>query len=261
MSRNRIISSAALLVLAALTASCGTKVMGLNHDPTFTHQSIAEGGIAVAGVVHPTGYGERRTDRDEVTDFLRLQILRYRDDLDVLPSGVVRVAIGEGFYNDLLEVYERGGELSPAHTTALREAIQEQVRYVIFARIDEDFISRRERETKQGKKEEEQKDVLEMITSRRISTEFMVYDVYEGRSVWRGHLAGARTNKNRYVYEQKNLEDEQDLLEVIVGVILDAESPEPVYPPPPTTTSVLAGIFKSFAKSLPEPGEVYTAQK
>jgi hypothetical protein len=135
------------------------------------------------------------------------------------------------------------------------------VRYVIFARIDEDIISRREKESVQGKKDEVKKDVLDMITSRRMSTEFMVYDVYEGRSVWRGHLAGARSNKNRYVYEQKDLEDEQDLLEVIVGVILDAGSPEPVFPPPPTTTSVLAGIFKSFAKSLPEPGKVYTAQK
>jgi len=261
VSRTQIIPLAALVVLAALTASCGTKVMGLNHDPTFTHQNIAEGGMAVAGVVHPTGYGERRTDREEVTDFLRLQILRYRDDLDVRPSGVIRVAIGEGFYKDLLEVYERGGELSLTHETALREVIRDQVRYVIFARVDEDLISRRERETTQGKKDEVKKDVLEMITSRRISTEFMVYDVFEGRSVWRGHLAGGRTNKNRYVYEQKNLEDEQDLLEVIVGVILDIDAPEPVYPPPPTTTSVLAGIFKNFAKSLPEPGKVYTAHK
>jgi hypothetical protein len=234
--------------------------MGLNHDPTFTHQSIQEGGMAVAGVVHPTGYGERRTDREEVTDFLRLQILRYREDLDVRPSGVVRVAIGEGFYGDLLDVYERGGELDLAHETALREVLRDQVRYVIFARIDEDFIARRERETTQGK-EENKKDVLDMITSRRMSTEFLVYDVYAGHSVWRGHLSGGRTNKNRYVYEPTDLEDEKDLLEVIVGVILEAESPDPVYPPPPTTTSVLAGIFKNFAKTLPEPGKVYTAKK
>jgi hypothetical protein len=234
--------------------------MGLQHDPTFTYQNVASDGIAVAGVVHPLGYGERRMDREQATDYLRLQILRYRDDINVRPSGVIRVAIGEGFYQELLDVYERGGELNLAHETALREIVREQVRYVIFARIDQDNIGRRQRETTKGK-DEEQQDILEYITSRHISTEFLVYDAYEGRQVWRGHFAGRRSNKNSYVLADTEIEDEQDLLEIIVGVILDADAPEPTYPPPPSLNGLLAGVFKNFAKSLPEPGKVYTAKK
>lgn len=258
MGRNqRFILAFGLILLAATFSSCGTKVVGLNHDPTFTYAAMNGGGLAVGGVVHPLGYGERYLNPNEMADHMRLQIMRQREDVRVRPVGVVRTAMGEGFYLDMMRDFEMGATMDEAHLMAMREVVSEEVRYVMFCRVEDDVIRQYQKHTTQGK-DEEKKDVLEMRTSRTMTAEFRVYDVDQGYWVWQGHLTKRRVNKNRYVQEQYQNEDE--LLEIVVGVILDEIAEKPVYPRPPNSKSMLTPMFRNFAKKLPEPGKRYTAQ-
>jgi len=246
---------------AIAVSSCGSKVQGLQHDPSFTYHKMELERTAIGGVAYPFpasqgGY----MSREEATNLLTLQITRYREDLNVHPVGEPIHLLGEQAYTDMMYAYERGGLITPDDLEMMRNILYPDLRYLVFARIEQDLIHRGRREKVEGK-DEDQRDVLELTTTRSVTVAFNVYDILESRSVWRGHLSKNAKNKNRYVYDRNNPDEEQDLLEIIVGVIFEGSMRQPTHPEAPNMTTALTNIFRRFAENLPKPGELSVTAK
>jgi hypothetical protein len=246
-------SCAALLLLgvASPIRSCGTKVVGVFHDPSFDYATLQEEKMAVGGVVYSVGPQEVRTlIGDEATNRLQFELLRNREDLDVLPAGAVLIAVGDEFYDKILFDYERGAMLSESHLEALREGLEGRARYVIFSRVEEDVVSRKRDLESQGD-EEEKEETLKLTTSRRVTTSFRVYDVTGGKTVWRGLIQKSRSNEFQFGFRSGDETDEAVWIDLVVGTVIEDPSAEPVYPDPPDLNQVLGPIFVGFADHLP----------
>ena len=260
-NRWKMWGGAGVLTLALLATSCGSKVKGLQQDPTFTYHRMEHQRAAIGGVAYPyPANGGSFMSREEMADLLALEFVRNRDDLNLLPQGYPMRRLGEVEYYTMLDEFERGGILMPDQLDALQQAMYPELRYLVFGRIEQDQISRGSRE-KTKETDDGVQEILELTTTRYVTVAFNIYDLQQERSVWRGHLSRRATNKNRYAYDVNEVESEQDVIELIVGVIAAEVGEKPRHPAAPPMEALLSPIFGKFAKSLPTRDEVITAKK
>jgi len=223
------------LALSAL-AGCvhPPHVFGLRHDPTFTHQSLDSGRIAVGGV---TSIADDAADRRVRSESLLINSLREtRPLLKVASAGSVAAEFGDKAHGELLERYRSVGELDSASLHEMSARLP-KLRYVVFARIDADLVDSTETVTTDSTG----KDHTELSRSRTMTVGFHVYDMSLRRSVWSGQFTEKKSSSNDY-------DQPSSLLGAVVSALLDPYE----YPAPPAQHKVLRPIFDAFAASLPQ---------
>ena len=231
----RLLFSAVFFVAAV---GCGTKVIGLRSDPSLTYESLSTGGIVVGGVTSLPDKAETAATRSQMASLLRLSILKERPDIDVQPTGVIIRALGQESYAELLEDYRLAGDLDQARLAQLSEVLSD-LRYVIFARIEDDVMDRSttvERDTTADV------DVTKYVTSRTVTTGFQIYDLAAGVPVWAGYIKKKQENENRY-------REGGDFVTILLEGLLRGE---PEYPNPPALNGVARKTFEGFAENLPK---------
>ncbi len=221
-----------------LAGGCGTKVIGLRTDPSFTYDSLSAGGIVVGGVTSLLYEAERASSRSQRASLLRLSILAKRSDIDLRPAGAITQAVGQESYSALLDDYQLGGELDQARLAQLSEALA-NLRYVIFARIEDDVINRG---TTVQRDTADNEDTTIFKISRTLTTSLQIYDLTAGTPVWSGYIKESKKKENRYV-------EHGNFGKAILAAILGNE---PKYPSTPEFNEVLRKTFEGFAEHLPK---------
>jgi len=226
------------LALSAL-AGCARPphVFGLLHDPTFTSQSLDSGRIAVGGVTSIADDAAHSPSTRVRSESLLINSLREAHPLlQVAPAGAVAGEFGGKAHGELLDRYQRVGELDSASLHEMSARLP-KLRYVVFARIDADVIDSTETVTLDSSQNEH----TELSRSRTMTVGFHVYDMSLGRSVWSGQFTQRKGSSNNY-------DQPRGLLEALVTAVLDPHE----YPAPPAQHKVLRPIFDAFAESLPQ---------
>src|SRR6266513_2058758 len=226
------------LALSAL-AGCvhPPQVFGLRQDATFTHQSLDSARIAIGGVTSIADDAAHSTSARVRSESLLINSLREaRPLLQVASAGAVAAEFGDKAHGELLDLYQRVGELDSASIHEMSARLP-KLRYVVFARIDADLLDSTETVTTDSTGKEH----TELSRSRTMTVGFNVYDMSLRRSVWSGQFTQRKRSSNDY-------DEPRTLLAAVVSAVLDPYK----YPPPPAQHKVLRPIFDAFAASLPQ---------
>jgi hypothetical protein len=260
---------AALLTALVLLYSCGPKVTQLKADPSFNYGNLTTGRIGIGGVTSLVETYEVPTImREELSRLLQLCIMDKREDLEVQPAGTISLAMGEVRYHDILDRYSKAKELRPKVLSEIDSLTQDAVRYLVFARIEEDVIER----DRSGEHEENYTEVT-CTTTRSVMVSFKIYDLQKRSCAWSGLVSGDISNENIFLIEKEGVEEEyieekeeeEEGLSLwgccIAGFIVfldilssgeEDDSEEPLeYPEPPALQNVLKKVFWGFAETLP----------
>ena len=219
-----------LCAVFVVAGGCGTKVIGLRTDPSFTYDSLSAGGIVVGGVTFRRDEVETAASRGFSASLLRASILEKRPDIDVQPAMTITQAVGPESYTALLDDYELAGELEQARLAQLSEALAD-LRYVIFARIEADVIDRDT--TVQG-------DTTTYRITRTVTTGFQVYDLTARIPVWSGTITESKKEEN------EDVQDGNFFGDLLVALLFNK------YPSTPEFNKLLRKTFEGFAKQLPK---------
>jgi hypothetical protein len=240
-----------LIYLALGLVGCATKVAGLKQSPTFTFDNIARGKISVGGVAlttAPLSEGHRAS----LGGILRTALLEERKEFTVLPVGTAASRLGSEYPKVLRELQE-AGSLSEASLGLLRRKIRDS-RYIAFARVENDEVSKDRHETASSDKEGKPIPGSERVIAnaqRSVTASLLVYDLTNGEMAWSGTVTKSLTGSRQYDKER-----EIGLVSVIKAIKGDSntQSPEEKYPFPeaPDSKQVLAKVFAGFAENFPE---------
>ncbi len=224
-----------LCAVFVVAGGCSTKVIGLRTDPSFTYDSLSAGGIVVGGVTFWVEV-ETAESRGQSASLLRASILKKRPDIDVQPAITITRAVGPESYTALLDDYELAGELEQARLAQLSEALDD-LRYVIFARIEADVI-KRDIEFATDPATDKEKRIYK--TTRIVTTGFQVYDLATGTPVWSVHVEASKSTELTYT------KGGNFFVDLLVSSLLED------YPSPPEFNEVLRKTFEGFPKHLPK---------
>lgn len=220
-----------------VAGGCGTNVIGLRSDPSFTYQTLSAGGIAVGGVTDRVGEGDPFTQH-RMTSLLRERILKERPDIGVRPVEVIIHALGHLAYGELLADYRLRGEITETWLERLSRAAAD-VQYAIFARIER-------YETEKEKVVTRDTSDVKWTTfkiSRTVGISFHIYDLTTGVSVWSGYIY--KTEEKSRVHRERG-----NILTSVVESFLGLNPSG--YPSPPKFSKLSSEVFEGFADNLPE---------
>jgi hypothetical protein len=225
-------------------------LQGLRVDPGFTHDRMQSDGIGVVGVttlVHEDM--DRAAFRSQMSSLLRLKLLDENPFLTIVPAGAFRNGLGGDAYESAMDDYRLSGTFAPVDRDSWMRAPGTPVRYVILARIEDDFTS--QKSTDEVKEENERPHAYNhRITERSVAVAFQVVDLRTGNEVWGATIWDTGRNSNRYDMGEVRQEGEEDPLESVSQAVVEALRDRP-YPSPPALTEMLGSIFRDFARSLP----------
>lgn len=252
MSGKRTSFSLFVLSSVAVLSGCATKIAGLKQSPTFTHQAITSGKIAVGGVVSATAILDEGRSTT-YSNLMRTQLLEERKDYNVAPVGVLVNKVGRAGYQALAAEMQSTGTLSDASVALLKRKMPD-TRYVAFARIEHDEVNHNRNESSQTDKNGQVVPGSERVTAsseRQVSASLHIYDLKAGDVAFTGTVSKSASDSRSY-------EKEKDL--ALVSVIKAIKGDETThgedqkypFPPAPDTTKVLAKIFAGFGENLPE---------
>lgn len=237
--------------VAVFVAGCATQVAGLKKSPTFTYPSIAKGKMAVGGVASASGTMDEGK-RSSYANLLRTALMEERKEYNIAPVGVVINKLGSQ-YNTVINELQTTGSLSDKSVALLKAKVPD-VRYVSFARIENDEVNsdRNERsETdKDGKTIPNSQKVI-TTSQRAVTASLNIYDLQTGEVVWTGSVTKSLSNSHQFDKEKEN-----DLVSVIkaikgdnISTSVDQKYP---FPTPPDSSKVLSRVFVGFGENLPE---------
>jgi hypothetical protein len=244
------------LLLFSLTG-CATAIKDLRQDPSFTFDSVKTSGLHVGGVVSAVS----DLSQSEVTTFssvLRSGFMEERNDIYVHDPGSITSALGIERRSALLMEYRNTGIVSAKWLQEIRSKIPD-ARYVVFARIDEDIVTKeryKENRYHDNDKDKDKKNVIgykiKAEATRRMNASLAVYDITTGALAWGGSVEKSRSANREY---HTHLNDHVALLLDTFNRLLNEEEKLYPYPPIPTQRDVLTAIFRGFAENLPKPGK------
>ena len=232
-----------IVVVTVLSSCTGPKVDFLNQDQGFDHKALSHGGIAVGGGTTKLGtWDDRVALREALTKDFETILRKERKDLRVLGAGDVRSTLGSVAYEDLMDGFDRSGDLTPEELAEMDSLVGDQVRYAAFARVEDSSVSESENEDHS----DPDKTTTTLTTTRTVRVAFHVYDLQSRRSVWNATLTGEKASAKTRV------EDESaGFFEGIVSGMVDSLLGLDEHPNAPRTAAVLGGIFAKFARELP----------
>ncbi len=240
-----------LCFLGLWLAACATKVAGLKQSPSFTFDNIARGKISVGGVASAIS-SESEGHRASLGGILRTALLEERKEFTVIPVGTVASKMGADYPKVLRELQEVGS-LSDTSLGLLRNRIRDS-RYIAFARVENDEVSKDRHETASSDKYGRPVEGTERVIAnaqRSVTASLIVYDLTNGEMAWSGTVTKSLSGSKQYDKER-----EIGLVSVIKAIKGDtaAQSPDQKYPFPeaPDSKKVLAKVFEGFAENFPE---------
>lgn len=205
MSRTRFITLLLMTILVlglCIVPACKTQVRGLVKNPSFTYEAITSGKMAIGGVTSALR-SMREEERNRYADIMRMRFLGERETFKILPAGIVANVLGHEAYRSMLDEYRTYGRLSDTMKRNLMTKFK-TVRYMVFARIEKDNISKSRIEVlydEYGKELENNKTIMEITRSTDASMN--IYDLRTGVTVWSGTVEKISSRSNEYVEKKK----------------------------------------------------------
>ena len=205
--------------LAAVLAACATTTAeGVRSHASFTHASLAEGGIAIGPV---TSALEELT-QEERTRFARVlsdEIASARPTLRVAPPGAVEDWLGPAAYEELVAQYRAYASLGE-DVLARLDGFASTARYLLLARVEGTDV--------------EDTPAPEGARSKPLLVvHLLVYDLERGLSAWDGAIKA---------FDKQALARESEASAVGVAMLTD----DPL-------GDTLRDSFAGFAARLPGP--------
>lgn len=252
MRNNMFRLAPAFIFLVVSVSGCATTIRGLKHDPSFTFDSVKASGLHVGGVVSAA----TELSPSEVTTFssvLRSGFLDERKDIYVHDPASFTSAIGIERRAALLTEYRNSGLVTARWLAEIGSKIPD-ARYAVFARIEEDTVTKERR--KEDVYHEKDKDKKKLIgqkikteATRRMVVSLAIYDITAQAFVWGGSVEKSRSDSRQY---ETRLDDNTAILLNTLNRVLNEEDKIYPYPPYPTQRDVLSSVFMGFAENLPK---------
>jgi hypothetical protein len=104
---------------------------------------LTSGGIAVAGFASSVDTLAAIDSQHTLATLLEAEITLERPDVAVLSAAAVVESLGGEAYGDLMEEFAQSGEIDSATLKSISRMLPD-VRYAVFARLEEDVISESE---------------------------------------------------------------------------------------------------------------------
>lgn len=242
-----LVSLAFVLLLGCSTTATPPLVSSFKFDESLTHEAIVAGKIGIGGVVSVVDSPDR-TVATTYGHLLRTALLNQRADFVVLPADQVRRGIGTDCHQMILEEYAQADGSS---LPSLKEvqAIADECRYIVFARIIDDEVAETYREYtetdwEQGSPEEGVR--VKLITTRHITASIDVYDLVTANSVFHSTMDTSESVSKEYSKTQ-----DKNIGETFLRIPVHAFVQTALQPKPPSTERLLGKLFVAFAKNMP----------
>ena len=228
-------------IVAALLAGCGPKVKVGYQDASFTSAAISARGLAIGGIAwRVDGQDSGGPIQAAMDSILWMRLTKDLKDAKVRPVWYLKNALGEVSYRQLMNSFDRPGNLTGQNSAMLRGAVSEASPYIIFGRIDQDRIDHQKADISTSGSEQ-----IVNITVRHLEGEFRIYDSESGQLVWHGRLtAWKSTGKN------DSESDQPGFLEEIMSSVLFGGEPDPEFPNPPSLAAVAWKLYGGLVKVL-----------
>ena len=240
----RLVGSGLALLLIIAGSGCGPKVDFLNQDPGFDYPALSQGGIAtVGGAIIMGSWDDRVAQREPITKGLESAFRKKRKDLRIVGAADVRSAVGADAYDDLMDGFDRSGNLGEEELATLDSLVGDQARYAAFARVEDSSVS----ESESSDTSDADNPTTTHTATRTVHVGVQVFDLQSRRSVWTATLTGSKQNDTT----QEEEESGGFFADLLSGVVESLLGLDEDYPEAPTTASVLGGIFTKFAEELP----------
>lgn len=234
--------------LLLMVAGCSSQATDIYHDPTFTRESLATGGLAVIGVVTLAG------DDDDGTRAIQSELVHraLRDERPALRTAAARdtwIAMGLDSAAQLLDRYRLSGRLAPADIDTLHYA-RSLARYGLLARIDLDVVVR-DHELSEEELAGRTTYLVEPIVKRELGVTFDIVDLDGGRTLWSLSLRRVDQERGEPIRHEplQSQVTENDLVNAIRDILAREEGP-----PPPSRQDALARLYRDFVRRLPGAG-------
>jgi hypothetical protein len=254
-----------VIILQICLTGCTTKISGLMSHESFTYPALIQEKIAIVGITS-TIKPIKKKEQNAIGKIIYSSFLEKRRDLSLVKAGDVVTAIGAELRSKSLEEYQLTGTIPASILEVLKQNL-EGIRYVIFARIDKDDISKFESisyRAKDGKEISSYKDgaveVHKRETTRRETVSLHVFDLVRGIPVWGGSVSKSDSRHITFDVAPNNHSFKLSALagEALVGVAkimledqLDDSSQQSNDYPVVGREAVLKKIFHGFAENLP----------
>jgi hypothetical protein len=236
----------------------------VKHE-SFTYPAISHEKMAIVGItssVKPIKKSELRL----ISDIMYSSLYDKRRELSLVQMDEVVKATGKKLQSQSLKEYQLTGSLSAPVMDELKQSL-EGIRYVIFARIDTDDISRHESITyraKDGKEipsyKEGAVEVHKRETTRWETVSLHVFDLVRGIPAWGGSVTKSDSRHITFDVTPDNhsLKLANVAVQALVGVanvmitgqVDDASQSGNDYPGV-EQQEIMKKIFHGFAENLP----------
>lgn len=247
----RFLSLLALSLLLSLLSACAPQVAGLQHDQSFSHQSVMQGGMAIASV--SATYTELTPEhQNQLAEVFRRAVVDARKEYRVVPAGQLEQHLGSASYKTLIKNFQSGGVLSPADLSMLKEKAT-PARYLLLSRL-ENYSTRENREEylvndDKGKATDRANVSLQSIGE--VTAFSNIYDLQQGNSVWSGSITQEMSNTSNFeTYAGSSFK--KALEDAATSLILGDEVTGREFPEPPELDKVAKKVFQGFAANLPK---------
>lgn len=236
-------AGASFFLLLALSSGCVTPspVEILVRSDSFTAANMAEGGIAVGGVVS----SKELWPLDESIrcgELARNALSRALPDVPFLGAEWFSGRAGDGRLMRLSDSVAAGRGIGPGELSELKTAL-EGVRYVLFGRIEKDDILRTDEEepAREGDKLMERKTFR---TTRTVLVYMEIYDLRSRSRAWAGRIQDTEEDENTYYHRHSEHPAKEALRSVAEAVVFGG------HPDPKPLEPMLDAIFVKLGKSL-----------
>ena len=241
--------------LAAL-AGCAAESKLLRVDSAFTADALAQGGLAVAGVVQKD---EVAQVRPPLIAALEAALAEERPDIPSLPAARVDEALGPDAWRRHLNAFQARGTLDSAATGALARAIGNRARFAVVARVLRDALRNSDRENVARDTTRFDVPRYVLVTGRDTRVDVQVYDLVSRALVYRAeHEGWSETARLARAPIRPDVTAPRGGVTVGMGPragpapgMPDSLREEWGYPAPPPLAEAAEMAFRAFARGLP----------
>jgi len=240
MRHIRLLTLAALVVIAGCSPPAQVQVADLLRDATLTEQKVETDGLAVGGV---TWAPERQADEPSHDWSLALgwELQSHPSFSNLAQAKELRWSLGDQAYDALLSRFAAEGKLEKPDLTLLAQSTN-AVRYCLFVRLELNETSTDQESFEQGGTEDE---IEYYYATRTVRALFVVYDMMTAGQAWHGRITDSITNSNSVPRRHEGAFFKSLLSGLLEDLLYGT------FPDPPPLDPVVSKVFADFAASFP----------
>jgi len=249
----------ALIAALALVHGCKEREQLEKEAPALAHADLRVDRIAIAGVVSDMAgiddSAESRASRSYLIGdhlgrdrFGKLPIVSYTD---------VRVILGQGDHDKLLDRFKEDGGCDEAILAELHTRLEGKARFIVFANIQDDRVewSESEKEVVDEKTKKTTSKTRTLTTSRTTSVRLRFYDLTDQQLAW-DYLTVGQSSKSKEHDMSDVVEHDPNegfLGGLVMSMVNSAIKGDPKYPATPDLEKSLASAFDNVGAYLKPP--------